>query len=306
MSEQTGTDVMLMAADGTPRENNRVYPFGEPWNSFAASDNNEKFTTYQHDSESELDYAMARSYASRSGRFMSADPGHVGANLGNPQSWNAYVYVDNNPINETDPLGLAGEDPPKKSPDPYDAPCLTGFEPSCPNVPGGPAPPTHPIRVISPPPLTLEKAAPCVAIGTGALVVSGTLLGGELGLAGGPAAEITVPVGAAIGGIGALIGAGTAKCMTGASGGDGGGADKEVTFKTGQNDIGHGARHLKDSGLPIEQVERLIRRQIQEILRQASSSGSFWGKVIVNGQTIQYHAFTLPNGTINVGTYYIP
>ena len=107
VGEQTGTAVMLVDPDGTPRENNRVFPFGEPWLSFTASNNSEKFTTYQHDNDdgTDLDYAMARYYASRLGRFMTADPGHVGANVGDPQSWNAYTYALNDPIDLTDPTG---------------------------------------------------------------------------------------------------------------------------------------------------------------------------------------------------------
>ena len=108
VGEQTGTAVMLMDSGGVPRENNRVFPFGEPWLLSTSSNNTEKFTTYQHDNDagSDLDYAMARYYASRSGRFMTADPGHVGANVGDPQSWNGYLYVLNDPINGVDPLGL--------------------------------------------------------------------------------------------------------------------------------------------------------------------------------------------------------
>ena len=106
VGEQTGTAVMLVDPDGTPRENNRVFPFGEPWLSFTSSNNSEKFTTYQHDGESDLDYAMARYYASRNGRFMTPDPGHVGANVGNPQSWNVYTYAGNDPVNAVDPSGL--------------------------------------------------------------------------------------------------------------------------------------------------------------------------------------------------------
>jgi hypothetical protein len=34
-----------------------------------------------------------------------------------------------------------------------------------------------------------------------------------------------------------------------------------------------------------------------------ASTGEFWGKVVVNGQKVFFRAFTLPNGTINVGTY---
>jgi hypothetical protein len=34
--------VMLIDAGGTPRENNRMFPFGKPWLAFAASNNTEK------------------------------------------------------------------------------------------------------------------------------------------------------------------------------------------------------------------------------------------------------------------------
>ena len=88
VGDPTGTAVLLMDGNGTVLENNRVFPFGEPWVLPIASANKETFTTYQHDNDagSDLDYAMARYYASRSGRFMTPDPGHVGANVGDPQS----------------------------------------------------------------------------------------------------------------------------------------------------------------------------------------------------------------------------
>ena len=31
---------------------------------------------------------------------------NIGASISSPQSWNAYAYVDNNPLNRVDPLGL--------------------------------------------------------------------------------------------------------------------------------------------------------------------------------------------------------
>ncbi|MGH9045300.1 MAG: RHS repeat-associated core domain-containing protein [Acidimicrobiales bacterium] len=34
-------------------------------------------------------------------------------------------------------------------------------------------------------------------------------------------------------------------------------------------------------------------------------TGSFWGRVMVNGQTIEYRAYTLPNRTINIGIYHV-
>jgi RHS repeat-associated protein len=63
-----------------------------------------KFTGYERDAETGLDYAFARYYNSRLGRFMSGDP--LGGDSGDPQSLNRYAYVRNNPINFTDPTGL--------------------------------------------------------------------------------------------------------------------------------------------------------------------------------------------------------
>ncbi len=66
-----------------------------------------KFTGKERDDESKLDYFLARYYAGSLGRFNSVDPENAGALLENPQLWNGYVYVGNNPILLSDPLGLA-------------------------------------------------------------------------------------------------------------------------------------------------------------------------------------------------------
>jgi RHS repeat-associated protein len=50
------------------------------------------------------DYAMARSYVNRLGRFSSPDP--LAGDPNNPQSHNRYSYMGNDPVNLTDPLGL--------------------------------------------------------------------------------------------------------------------------------------------------------------------------------------------------------
>ena len=71
----------------------------------------------------------------------------------------------------------------------------------------------------------------------------------------------------------------------------------QVTF-------GHGARHLEGTGLSARQVESSILQQVASQASQASSTGSFWGRVEINGVTIEYRAYTLADGTINVGTYY--
>jgi RHS repeat-associated protein len=65
------------------------------------------FTGKERDSESGLDNFGARYDSSQYGRFMTPDPaGMAAADLTNPQSWNQYAYVMNNPATLTDPTGL--------------------------------------------------------------------------------------------------------------------------------------------------------------------------------------------------------
>jgi RHS repeat-associated protein len=65
----------------------------------------DKFTGKERDSESGLDNFGARYNASALGRFMSPNPGNVGVNRLNPQSWNAYGYSLNNPLKRSWQLG---------------------------------------------------------------------------------------------------------------------------------------------------------------------------------------------------------
>ncbi len=64
-------------------------------------------TAKERDTESGNDYFDARYYASSMGRFLSPDPqGNSYADFSNPQSWNMYAYVLNNPLKYTDPTGM--------------------------------------------------------------------------------------------------------------------------------------------------------------------------------------------------------
>ena len=69
--------------------------------------NSKKFTGYERNWATGLDYAMARTFQHTRGRFTSPDPLSVGAaDMTNPQSLNRYTYVENDPINAVDPTGL--------------------------------------------------------------------------------------------------------------------------------------------------------------------------------------------------------
>lgn len=50
---------------------------------------------------------LARQYTPNQGRWISPDPaGMTAASLGDPQTWNRYAYVVNDPTSYTDPLGM--------------------------------------------------------------------------------------------------------------------------------------------------------------------------------------------------------
>jgi RHS repeat-associated protein len=79
------------------------FPFGEVWYETGTA-SKWKFTSYERDSESQNDYAMARFHVNRLARFSSPDP-HAGS-IADPQSLNRYTYARNNPVSLTDPTGL--------------------------------------------------------------------------------------------------------------------------------------------------------------------------------------------------------
>ncbi len=62
-------------------------------------------TGKDRDNETGLDYFLARYYSSVQGRFTSPDVPFADQNEGDPQTWNLYVYVGNNPLKYTDPFG---------------------------------------------------------------------------------------------------------------------------------------------------------------------------------------------------------
>ena len=82
-------------------------PFGESQAAQTSGTADASFTGQDQDTVSSLYDFPARRYSPSQGRWISPDPlGRGAVTLANPQSWNRYAYVMNNPIAHTDPTGL--------------------------------------------------------------------------------------------------------------------------------------------------------------------------------------------------------
>jgi RHS repeat-associated protein len=84
----------------------------------------EKFTGKERDAETGLDYFGARYFSGAQGRFTSPDEPLVDQDPSDPQSWNLYSYVRNNPLIFTDPTGLCKKGADGKYHDSEDGPCV--------------------------------------------------------------------------------------------------------------------------------------------------------------------------------------
>lgn len=66
----------------------------------------QKYALTERDEASGLDHTWFRKHENRAGRWTSPDPYNGSMNIGNPQSFNRYSYVENQPTNFIDPSGL--------------------------------------------------------------------------------------------------------------------------------------------------------------------------------------------------------
>jgi RHS repeat-associated protein len=274
--DHLGTPRLITADDGTILSRRSLLPFGEE---ITTPDESEviAFTGHERDyapgtDTNDLDYMHARYYAPRMGRFLSVDPGKD-RDPHQPQSWNMYAYVRNNPLIATDPTGQWGWSDFKQWVGDTRAGITTWWH------------------------NRWHDEIPAPADRYDAVVA-----GEAADLAPQDAAEIGNPQArwanarAEAGAI--LSDEATSEAMTW-------GVAKAAGY-AGIIVFGHGARHLIGTALEREAVEEAITNEINFVSREASQTGSFWGRVTVKGQVVEYRAFTLPDGTIRVGTYYTP
>ena len=107
-SDHLGSPRINTDASGQVTARHDYLPFGEEITraSYGNDDVRKQFTGYEKDEETDLDFAQARYFNSGVGRFYSVDPENYGASEDDPQSWNGYAYVRNNPVILVDPYGL--------------------------------------------------------------------------------------------------------------------------------------------------------------------------------------------------------
>ena len=105
-TDHLGTPVVITNESGQVLSKHKYFPFGEEMSPQGGATHTRRFTGHERDSESGLDYMLARYYTSTAGRFMSVDPGNDTTPL-DPQSWNRFAYTRNNPLKFVDPDGEA-------------------------------------------------------------------------------------------------------------------------------------------------------------------------------------------------------
>ena len=107
-NDHLGTIRMELGTDGCQSSYTNL-PFGDGLSTVTngcTDATNYHFTGKERDTESGNDYFFARYYGSSLARFLSPDD-DSDQNPPDPQSWNLYSYVHNNPLTNTDPDGHA-------------------------------------------------------------------------------------------------------------------------------------------------------------------------------------------------------
>ncbi len=109
--DELGSDTVSTSYNGSICQEKLFYPFGQFWTGAGSCTMQPVFAQLpDYDPETNQYNTLARHYTPL-GRWMSPDPDNAGADPSDPQTWDAYAYVRNNPTTLTDPLGSMYCDP---------------------------------------------------------------------------------------------------------------------------------------------------------------------------------------------------
>jgi RHS repeat-associated protein len=108
-TDHEGTPRVTTDYTGTVKRTEANLPFGDGFTDTATSFiDYSGFAGGMRDTETNGDHFGAREYAKTQGRWLTPDPAGLGAvDLSDPQSWNPYSYVTNQPCTLIDPFGLS-------------------------------------------------------------------------------------------------------------------------------------------------------------------------------------------------------
>jgi RHS repeat-associated protein len=116
-SDQQGSTRVVMDSQAIVAERHDYQPFGGEIYSdigmrgnqgYGAGDGvRQKYAGMEKDEASGMSHTLWRKYDSISGRWTSPDPYGGSMSVSDPQSFNRYTYVQNDPVNLVDPSGLA-------------------------------------------------------------------------------------------------------------------------------------------------------------------------------------------------------
>jgi RHS repeat-associated protein len=101
--DHLGSTIGLTDQETTKVWDRTYLPYGGTFTGTGTTENTHQYTAKELEAATGLYYYGARYHNPSIGRFMSPDP--AGADPTDPQSWNRYAYVLNNPIKYIDPDG---------------------------------------------------------------------------------------------------------------------------------------------------------------------------------------------------------
>ena len=109
-----GSSWLQLNTDGTLHGDRAYAPYGEPYGETTTTadrsftgQTSDTVTDTSLNGTTELYDFLYRQYSPTQGRWLAPDPAGLAAvDITNPQTWNRYAYVANNPLSNVDPLGL--------------------------------------------------------------------------------------------------------------------------------------------------------------------------------------------------------
>jgi RHS repeat-associated protein len=101
--DHLGSTIGLTDQETTKVWDRTYLPYGGTFTGTGTTENTHQYTAKELEAATGLYYYGARYHNPNIGRFMSPDP--AGADPADPQSWNRYSYVLNNPLKYVDPDG---------------------------------------------------------------------------------------------------------------------------------------------------------------------------------------------------------